>query len=130
MDGEQVEEEDDVGQDSCQLDVEEACRHLHLRLLQGAAEDEEVCPGEEDAGQERILNVFLVRENLVLVPIFPHTADLEEARNHEEDGEVDDKGDSQEEEGVKVEDNNGQGYRPYVDDLHLTVVLNRGSGGG
>ena len=116
MDGEQVEEEDDVGQDSCQLDVEEACRHLHLRLLQGAAEDEEVGPGEEEAGQERILNLFLLREDIVLIPIFSHTADLEKARNDEEDGEVDDEGDGQEEEGVEAEDNDGQGYRPDVED--------------
>ena len=116
MDREQVEEEDDVGQDSCQLDVEEACRHLHLRLLQGAAEDEEVGPGEEEAGQERILNLFLLREDIVLIPIFSHTADLEKARNDEEDGEVDDEGDGQEEEGVEAEDNDGQGYRPNVED--------------
>ena len=116
MGGEQVEEEYDVGRHPRQLDVEETCCHLHLGLFQGAAEDEEVGPGEEEAGQERILNLFLLREDIVLIPIFSHTADLEKARNDEEDGEVDDEGDGQEEEGVEAEDNDGQGYRPNVED--------------
>ena len=116
MDGEQVEEEDDVGRHPCQLDVEETCCHLHLCLLQGAAEDEEVGPGKEEAGEERILNLVLVRENLVRIQVIPHTLDPQEARNCEEDGQVDDKGNAQEEEGVEAEDDDGQGYCPDVED--------------
>ena len=116
MGGEQVEEEDDVGRHSRQLDVEEARCHLHLGLLQGAAEDEEVGPGEEEAGEERILKLVLVQENLVRIQVIPHAVDPQEARNCEEDGQVDDKSNAQEEEGVEAEDDDGQGYRPDVED--------------
>ena len=116
MDGEQVEEKDGVGQHSCQLDQEKTCRHLHFCLFQGAAEDEEVCPGKEETGEERIANIFLVRENLVPIQVFPHAVNLEEGRNRQEDCEVDDKGNGQKEEGVEAEDDDGHGYRPNVED--------------
>ena len=112
MNREQVEEEDDVGRHPSQMDVEETC--CLFRLLQGAADDEEVGPGKEEAGEERILN--LLRENLVRSQVIPHTVNPQEARNCEEDGEVDDKDNAQEEEGVKFDDDDGQGDRPDVED--------------
>ena len=102
MDGEEVEEEDDVGDHPGHLDVEEAGLLLHPGLLQGAAQDEQVGPGKEDADQERI---FFSRGGFVLVQVFPDAGKPEQARNQQEDGEVDQEGDAQEVEGVKVEDN-------------------------
>ena len=101
MDREEVEEEDGVGDHPGHLDVEEAGLLLHPGLHQRAAQDEQVGPGKEDADQERI---FLIRGDLVLVQVFPYTGNPEEARNQQEDGEVDQEGDAQEEEGVIVED--------------------------
>ena len=49
VDGEEVKEEDGVGDHPGHLDVEEAGLLLHPRLLQGAAQDEQVGPGKEDA---------------------------------------------------------------------------------
>ena len=68
MDGEEVEEEDGVGDHPGHLDVEEAGLLLHPGLLQGAAQDEQVGPGKEDADQERI---FFSRGGFVLVQVFP-----------------------------------------------------------
>ena len=112
MDREQVEEEDDVGRHPSQMDVEETCSLV--LLLQGTADNEEVGPGKEKADEERILN--LVRKNLVRSQMIPHTATPQEARSCEEDGKVDDKDNGQEEEGVKAEDDDGQGDRPDVED--------------
>ena len=114
--GEQVEEKDGVGQYPCQLDEKKTCRHLHFCLFQGAAEDEEVCPGKEETGEERVANIFLVRENLLPIQVFPHAVNLEEGRNRQEDCEVDDKGNGQEEEGVEAEDDDGHRYRSNVED--------------
>ena len=83
MKGEEVEEEDGVGDHSGHLDVEETGLLLHPGLLQGAAQDEQVGPGKEDADQERI---FLIRGNLVLVHVFLDTGNPEKARNQLEDG--------------------------------------------
>ena len=69
MDGEEVEEEDVVGDHPGHLDVEEAGLLLHPGLLQRAAQDEQVGPGKEDADQERI---FFSRGGLVLVQVFPN----------------------------------------------------------
>ena len=68
MDGEKVEEEDGVGDHPGHLDVEEAGLLLHPGLLQGAAQDEKVGPGKEDADQERI---SFSRGGFVLVQVFP-----------------------------------------------------------
>ena len=111
MDGEEVEEEDGVGDHPGHLDVEEAGLLLHPGLLQGAAQDEQVGPGKEDADQERI---FLIRGDLVLVQVSPDAGNPEEARNQQEDGEVDQEGDAQEEEGVIVEDDDGQAELRFV----------------
>ena len=113
MDVEEVEEEDGVGDHPGHLDIEEADLLLHHGLLQGAAQDEEVGPGKEDADQERI---FLIRGDLVLVQVAPDAGYPEEARSQQEDGEVDQEGDAQEVEGVKVEDDDGQGDRADVED--------------
>ena len=90
VDGEEVEEEDGVGDHPGHLDIEEADLLLHHGLLQGAAQDEEVGPGKEDADQERI---FLIQGDLVLVQVFPDAGQPEEARNQQEDGEVRRQGD-------------------------------------
>ena len=113
MDGEEVEKEDGVGDHPGHLDVEEAGLLLHPGLLQGAAQDEQVGPGKEDADQERI---FFSRGGFVLVQVFPDAGKPEQARNQQEDGEVDQEGDAQEVEGVKVEDDDGQGDRADVED--------------
>ena len=113
MDEEEVEEEDGVGDHPGHLDIEEADLLLHHGLLQGAAQDEEVGPGKEDADQERI---FLIWGDLVLVQVSPDAGNPEEARDQQEDGEVDQEGDAQEVEGVKVEDDDGQGDRADVED--------------
>ena len=111
VDGEQVEEEDDVGWHPSQVDVEETC--CLFCLLQGAADDKEVGPGKEEAREEEIF----FRGNLVSSQVILHTVNPQEARNCEEDGEVDDKDNAQEEEeSVEAEDDDGQGDRSDVED--------------
>ena len=110
VDGEQVEEEDDVGWHPSQVDVEETC--CLFCLLQGAADDKEVGPGKEEAREEEIF----FRGNLVSSQVILHTVNPQEARNCEEDGQVDDKDNAQEEEGVEFDNDDGQGDRPDVEE--------------